>query len=63
MSVEEYRRKADEFLRRAERTTDLRMRGLVLEEALFWHHLALEAYVARVSGRPAARAEPKRAAR
>jgi hypothetical protein len=44
MSVEEHRRKAEELLRRAARTTDLRMRGLVLEEALFWHHLALQAY-------------------
>jgi hypothetical protein len=43
MSVHEYRRKADELLNRAIRTTDLKMKGAVLEQALKWHHLAVEA--------------------
>ena len=43
MSVHEYRRKAEELLNRAARTTDLKMRGAVLEQALQWHHLAVQA--------------------
>lgn len=43
MSVHEYRRKAEELLDRAARTTDLKMRGAVLEQALQWHHLAVAA--------------------
>ena len=43
MSVHEYRRRAEELLDRATRTTDLKLRGAVLEEALKWHHLAVEA--------------------
>jgi hypothetical protein len=47
MSVHEYRQRAEELLDRAARTTDLRMRSAVLEQALMWHHLAVEAHAHR----------------
>jgi hypothetical protein len=47
MSVHEYRQRAEELLDRAVRTTDLKMRGAVLEQALMWHHLAVEAHAHR----------------
>jgi hypothetical protein len=47
MSVHEYRQRAEELLDRAARTTDLKMRGAVLEQALLWHHLAVEAHAHR----------------
>ena len=53
MSVHEYRRKADELLERAARTTDLKMRSAVLEQALQWHHLAVAANARSFSPRDA----------
>jgi hypothetical protein len=47
MSVHEYRQRAEELLDRASRTTDLKMRSAVLEQALMWHHRAVEAHAHR----------------
>jgi hypothetical protein len=47
MSVHAYRQRAEELLDRAARTTDLKMRSVVLEQALMWHHLAVEAHAHR----------------
>jgi hypothetical protein len=54
MSVLEYRLKAEGLLLRALKTTDLRMRGLLLEEAVMFHQLAVEAHNGRVD-----RSEPR----
>jgi hypothetical protein len=55
MSVHEYRRRAENLLMRALKTTDLRMRGLLLEEAVSYHQMAVEAHHGRVD-RPEGRA-------
>jgi hypothetical protein len=57
MSVHEYRQRADELLDRAHKTTDLRMRGAVLEQALMWHHRAVEAHANRDGERSPSEAE------
>lgn len=56
MSVLEYRLKAESLLMRALKTTDLRMRGLLLEEAVVYHQLAVEAHHGRID-RPSGRAD------
>jgi hypothetical protein len=47
--VIEYRRRAEELLKRAIRETDLRARGVLLEEAMIWHHMAVEEHANRQS--------------
>jgi len=47
MSVKAYSEKADDLLWQAVRTTDLRMRSAVLEQALMWHHRAVQAHTNR----------------
>jgi hypothetical protein len=48
MSVHEYRRKAEALLKRALKTTDLRMRGILLDEAVMFHQMAVEAHHGRI---------------
>lgn len=38
-----YHRKAAEILRRASETTDVLERGRLIDEALHWHNLAMDA--------------------
>jgi hypothetical protein len=43
MSTESYRRKAAEFINAAAATDDARRRRALLDEAVYWHTMALEA--------------------
>lgn len=45
-----YRRKAEVLLREAAQTTNMLERGRLIDEAMYWHNLALEA-----TGHPATR--------
>jgi hypothetical protein len=38
-----YRRKAEDLLRQATQAGDMAVRGRLLDEALHWHHLAMDA--------------------
>lgn len=43
MSIDQYLRKAEEFLRRATDARDLRERGVLIDQAIYWHNLAVAA--------------------
>jgi len=40
---EDYRRRADALLRKAAETENMRERGKLIDEAMHWHNLALDA--------------------
>ena len=43
MSVELYRRKAEDLLRQATQTANMKERGRFIDEAILWHNRALDA--------------------
>lgn len=42
--AETYRRKAEALLRRAAAAADMKERGRLIDEAMHWHNLALDAH-------------------
>ena len=43
MSVELYRRKAEDLLRQATQTANMKERGRLIDEAILWHNRAVDA--------------------
>ena len=42
MTVEDHRRKADVLLRKAAQAENMRERGKLIDEAMYWHNLAVD---------------------
>jgi hypothetical protein len=53
MPADRYRRQAEELLRKAAETENMKQRGELIDEAMRWHNLAMEAAGLGASGPPA----------